>query len=174
MPIPTNKRHIQTIEEIVESYNSRKAGMRELLVAFYRDPDQLSGYALAAWLEENPNNPHLWASIHHRIRQASDKKTLSVLRFLELRQKKGNQVKKFFLYVKGWLAEWDAMEGPHYNSVWMKLKSNRWNYARFFKFKENLLILAEYVEQLTEKKCAVELLRTQLTKAPNFFSKLIQ
>merc|ERR1712216_534015 len=95
--------------------------------------------------------------MQHRVRWRSGRRHFSLLAFVEDQVPMCTHAGRMITYVKGWMAELDGQEAQQYKSTWLRTKSNRGNFARFFRQASNCSLMAHYLDEvLAERGLAAE------------------
>lgn len=75
-------------------------------------------------------------------------------------------------YTKGWMAEMDEQETLQYKSTWLRIKSNRGNFARFFRQASNCSMMAHYLDAVLSEKGLVAEANRVLARLENRLGEL--
>jgi hypothetical protein len=158
LPSPKNARAeaISSLNKLVNAFADR-ADCSQLLSSYYRGAAPAHGAVLADWLAVQPQHAFVWGRMHHRVRWRSCRRHFSLLAFVEEQVPACGHAGRLITYVKGWMAELDGQEAPQYKSTWLRTKSNRGNFARFFRQASNCSLMAQWLEEvLAERGLAAE------------------
>lgn len=148
--IRPQERALQMLMALINAFRNESEYAADM-VAFYRGGSRTHATVLSDWLEVDRANSFTWASMHYQVRvKAKHRRHLRLVQFADRHTPSSLQIRRMTLYVKGWMAEMDDLDGHNYKSSWLRVKSNRWNFARFFRVPPNLTLMAQYLENLLE------------------------
>ena len=97
--------------------------------------------AMVNWLTESARNPYVLSTIIYDVRYHAPKgrKHCSLEGFIERYMRKNkSSVNSHLLYVKGWMSEFDEIDGIMYKSAWLRVRVNRFNLAKYFRQPDNV------------------------------------
>jgi len=124
------------------------ADCSQLLRVYYKSLVPNQGGVLSEWLLAQKENPLVWSQMHHKIRWRSRRRHFSLLRFADDTTPLVRQTGSLLIYVKAWMDEFDNQDAPTYRSSWLRVRSNRGNFARFCGKAANCTLMASYLDEI--------------------------